>query len=75
MGYCFIRKTGLMTVLLICLAVSFSHAQIVINEVHVKPSGGDLDQAFQSMYNSTLTFGSEFVEIYNSSSCEAVDLS
>lgn len=71
----FLRKSGLMMVLLLFLAVSFSHAQIVINEVHVKPSGGDTDQAFQSMYNSTPTFGSEFVEIYNSSSCEAVDIS
>ena len=50
-------------------------AQVVINEVHVKPSGGDTDQAFQSMYNSTPNFGSEFVEIYNTSSCSSVDIS
>jgi gliding motility-associated-like protein len=75
MGNCFIRKTGLMTVLFILLATSLHHAQVVINEVHVKPSGGDLDQAFQSMYNSTPNFGSEFVEIYNTSSCSSVDIS
>ena len=50
-------------------------SQVVINEVHVRPSGGDTDQAFQSMYNSTPNFGSEFIEIYNTSSCDPVDIS
>lgn len=75
MGNSFLRKTGLMMVLFISLATTFHHAQVVINEVHVKPSGGDTDQAFQSMYNSTPNFGSEFVEIYNTSSCSSVDIS
>ena len=50
-------------------------SQVVINEVHVRPTGGDTDQAFQSMYNSTPNFGSEFIEIYNTSSCDPVDIS
>jgi gliding motility-associated-like protein len=50
-------------------------SQVVINEVMVKPAGGDLDPVFQSMYNSTPTYGSEYVEIYNASSCNSVDIS
>lgn len=50
-------------------------AQVVINEVHPRPIGGDTDQAFQSMYNSIATSGSEFVEIYNTDPCNAVDIS
>ena len=57
------------------LTLNFVFSQVVINEVHVMPSGGGTDQAFQSMYNSTPTFGSEFIEIYNTSTCEAVDIS
>jgi gliding motility-associated-like protein len=75
MENCFLRRMGLLTMLIIFVTTSYGHAQVVINEVHVKPSGGDLDQAFQSMYNSTPAFGSEFIEIYNTSSCESVDIS
>ena len=65
---------------LIFTAIIFFHfhltfSQVVINEVMVKPAGGDLDQTFQSMYNSTPTFGSEYVEIYNTSLCDAIDIS
>jgi gliding motility-associated-like protein len=62
----------------LCLLLSQSIAcfsQVVINEIHVKPTGGDTDQEFQSMYNSTPNFGSEFIEIYNTSSCDSVDIS
>jgi hypothetical protein len=64
----------------IFLLILFFHfasffSQVVINEVHVRPTGGDTDQAFQSMYNSTPNFGSEFIEIYNTSSCDPVDIS
>jgi len=57
------------------LAINFGFSQVVINEVHARPSGGDTDQAFQSMFNSTVTYGSEFIEIYNSSPCSSVDIS
>ena len=50
-------------------------SQVVINELMVKPAGGDLDQAFQSMYNATPSFGSEYIEIYNTSNCESADIS
>jgi hypothetical protein len=64
----------------IFLLILFSHfpplfSQVIINEVHVRPSGGDTDQAFQSMYNSTPNFGSEFIELYNTSPCDPVDIS
>jgi gliding motility-associated-like protein len=57
------------------LLVSSLKGQVVINEVHPRPAGGDTDQAFQSMYNSTATSGSEFVEIYNTDPCNDVDIS
>jgi gliding motility-associated-like protein len=60
---------------LFLLPIGAIFSQVVINEVHVKPTGGDTDQAFQSLFNSTPTFGSEFIEIYNSSSCTSVDIS
>ena len=53
------KKSILSIVLFFAFCQVFS--QVVINEVMVKPSGGDTDQAFQSMYNSTTTFGSEYV--------------
>ena len=62
-------------VLLTLLLTSFAYkSQVVINEVHLKPAGGDTDQAFQSMYNANATSGAEFIEIYNISSCP-VDIS
>jgi hypothetical protein len=63
------------TFFLLLLFFKSGFSQVVINEVHVRPLGGDTDQAFQSLYNSTPAFGSEFIEIYNSSSCESVDIS
>lgn len=50
-------------------------AQVVINEVHPRPTGGDTDAQFQSMYNSTSTFGHEYVELYNTNPCAPVDIS
>jgi gliding motility-associated-like protein len=61
--------------ILIGLISVSSVAQVVINEVHPRPSGGDTDQAIQSMYNATVTSGAEFVELYNSSPCDPVDIS
>jgi gliding motility-associated-like protein len=52
-----------------------SKSQVVINEVHPRPSGGDTDAQFQSMYNSTSTFGHEYVELYNTNPCNPVDIS
>lgn len=52
-----------------------ANAQVVINEVHPRPSGGDTDQTFQSMYNSTSTSGAEFIELFNTDPCNAVDIS
>jgi gliding motility-associated-like protein len=60
----------------IFVALSFVvESQVVINEVHPRPAGGDTDQAFQSMYNSTATSGSEYVELYNTDPCNAIDIS
>jgi len=69
----FMKK--LLTIVFIAIVSLRSHSQVVINEVHPKPSGGDTDQAFQSMYNSTPTSGAEFVELYNTSPCDPVDIS
>jgi len=61
--------------LLLLVQSTLSFSQVVINEVHVRPSGGDTDQAFQSMYNVTPTSGSEYIEIYNTNPCQAIDIS
>lgn len=55
--------------------VHASFAQVVINEVHPRPVGGDTDQTFQSMYNSTSTSGAEFIELFNTDPCNAIDIS
>jgi gliding motility-associated-like protein len=62
-------------IFLILFFTNIGFSQVVINEVHPRPSGGDTDQAFQSMFNSTITYGSEFIEIYNTSPCDPVDIS
>lgn len=66
-------KIKLLLSFLIVIHLGFS--QVVINEVHPRPSGGDTDQAFQSMFNSTVTYGSEYIELYNTSPCNSVDVS
>lgn len=66
-------KIKLLLSFLIVIHLGFS--QVVINEVHPRPSGGDTDQAFQSMFNSTVTYGSEYIELYNTSPCNSVDIS
>lgn len=63
------------TVFSVALTASFSFSQVVINEVHPRPVGGDTDQAFQSMYNATVTSGAEFIELFNTDACNAVDIS
>lgn len=50
-------------------------SQVVINEVHTRPIGGDTDAQFQSMYNSSPTFGHEYIELYNTNPCATVDIS
>ncbi len=57
------------------------YSQVVINEVMFMPGtnysslGADnTNQALQSLYNSSGT-GSEWIELYNSNSCQPVDLS
>jgi gliding motility-associated-like protein len=60
---------------IIFLQLYFTFSQVVINEILVNPEGGNTDQAFQSMYNSVANYGSEFIEIYNTSNCNAIDIS
>jgi gliding motility-associated-like protein len=67
------KRTAFIILLIFQYTQVFS--QVVINEIMVKPSGGDLDQVFQSIYNAVPTSGSEYIEIYNTSSCDAVDIS
>ncbi len=55
--------------------LNLTFTQVVINEILVNPAGGSSDPAFQSMYNSVATYGSEFIEIYNTSNCNSVDIS
>ncbi len=52
-----------------------SHAQVVINEIMVKPSGGNTSQQFQSVFNSNASYGHEWIEIYNTDPCTPVDIS
>ncbi len=65
----------ILCIILVGIVTQRTHSQVVINEVHPRPSGGDTDQAFQSMYNATATSGAEFIELYNTSPCDPVDIS
>ena len=67
------RKIVLFASTLFSLSVS---SQVVINEVGVKPGTSSTASADQSMKNcATPTDGREYIELYNKSSCSAVDIS
>lgn len=56
---------------LVCISSSF--AQIVINEVNVKPPTSSSAHSDQSLAHTTPSWGKEFIEIYNTS-CVTVDI-
>ncbi len=72
----------LLLVLTINLLTNNLNSQVVINEVmfmpgtnyNSTPGSDNTSQTLQSLYNNSNT-GAEWVEIYNSSSCESVDIS
>jgi gliding motility-associated-like protein len=67
------KKIILLTSTLLSLNLS---SQVVINEVAVKPGSSSTASADQSLKNcATPTDGKEYIELYNTSSCSAVDIS
>lgn len=73
-------KTIVVSIILSVLYIKCT-SQVVINEVMFMPgsnfstSGGDnTTSTLQSMYNTTSS-GAEWIELYNSSSCQSIDLS
>lgn len=70
----FIVKKSLLFLFLLFSTIGFS--QIVINEVHVRPQPDSLDIQTQSLvYCADTSFGAEWIEIYNASQCDTIDLS
>lgn len=66
-------KVLLGLVLLMCSANGFS--QVFINEVFVQPAADPVDPVYQSMADClNPTVGEEWVEIYNASLCDTIDI-
>ena len=67
------------TCLFIALAVFYAspiHAQVVINEVHVKPAPNATGADIQSLkVCAQPTYGTEFIELYNADPCIPADIS
>ena len=61
-----------MTITLILTSFGI-HAQILINEVHLKPQTSASAHSDQSLAHTTAGWGKEFMEIYNTS-CVTVDI-
>ncbi|MBI2967712.1 MAG: gliding motility-associated C-terminal domain-containing protein [Bacteroidetes bacterium] len=62
--------------LFFCVTIRICHAQVVINEVMVKPGSDALSSQYQSMkYCSQPTYGSEYIELYNTNPCDSFDIS
>ncbi len=51
------------------------YSQVVINEVHMNPTGSGLSSNPQNMADCTPTPGAEYVELYNKNPCTSVDIS
>ena len=66
-------------VLIIFIFVSINiKAQVVINEVMLKPSpftGAVINGCVQSMAQTDLTCGNEYIELYNTDPCNPIDIS
>ncbi|GIV33118.1 MAG: hypothetical protein KatS3mg031_0653 [Chitinophagales bacterium] len=71
-GIRFICAVGLLLLVTICYPAT---AQVVINEVFVHPAADPVDPFYQSMVDcANPTFGEEWIELYNTSRCDTVDL-
>jgi len=57
------------------LLSTFGFSQVVINEVHVSPDTSTNVQTQSLAYCPDATFGAEWIEIYNASKCDTIDLS
>ena len=56
--------------------IHFTFSQVVINEVMVKPATDATSSVFQTLFSCTQpTQGNEYIELYNSDPCNAVDIS
>ncbi len=55
---------------------SIGNSQVVINEVNVKPGTSSTSSQFQSMKDcANLSYGSEYIELYNTNPCASIDIS
>jgi gliding motility-associated-like protein len=61
---------------ILTLNSSYLHAQVLINEVNVRPGTNATSAQFQSLKDcANPTFGNEYIELYNADPCNAVDIS
>lgn len=68
-------KRFMLLVLLAVLAAMPVSAQIVLNEVYINPPQDPAAPLYHSLVDcNNATFGYEWVEIYNSSRCDTIDL-
>lgn len=64
------------TIIICCLLLFKTNAQVVINEVNVKPGTNATSAQFQSLKDcSNPTYGSEYIELYNTNTCTPIDIS
>lgn len=69
-------KQQLSFILLFLFSVSLAHAQLRINEVMLNPATDPVDPQFQTLSNcNATTDGSEWIELFNESQCDTLDLS
>ncbi|MEX0811017.1 MAG: gliding motility-associated C-terminal domain-containing protein [Chitinophagales bacterium] len=69
-----ISRLTIFTVLLLC--VSALYAQVKINEVMLNPPNDPNDPLYQTLSNcADDTDGSEWIEVFNESQCDTIDLS
>ncbi len=71
---CTLKRIGII-LLMAWLANSPISAQIVLNELYINPAQDPTAPLYQSLVDCAQTnFGYEWVEIYNSSRCDTIDL-
>ncbi len=67
--------TKYLLVAVLMLSNTVAHAQVVLNEIMVNPAPDSVNTQYQSLLNCTnQSFGSEWIELYNTSKCDTVYL-
>jgi gliding motility-associated-like protein len=69
-------KKRRITLLIAFIGIIYSfNAQIVINEIQTQPAGSTTGSNPQNLVDCTPTPGAEYVELYNTNPCNAIDIS